>query len=162
MSSCASPPKPAMPSEFVTEPAASAETKVPWPSLSATAVRWWTTSQVSGDLAARSGCVTSAPVSTMAIVIALAARNTSAGTSFSRVATYCHSYGSPGRRAVARAGSTFVVRSRGVCEYAMPGRPSRSPARPGSSTSTVFMCGRRLTIFAPGKRLSARASSGFE
>ena len=80
-----------MPSAFVTEPAARDETNVPWPSLSATLVRWWTTSQVSGDFAARSGCVTSAPVSTTAILIALAARRTSSGTSFSRVATYCHS-----------------------------------------------------------------------
>ena len=44
----------------------------------------------------------------------------------------------------------------------MPGRPRRSLAWPGSSTSTVFMCGSRRTIFAPGKSLSAAASSSFE
>ena len=91
MSSCASPPKPAMPSPFVTEPAASAETKVPWPSRSTTFVRRWTMSQVSGLFAAMSGCVTSSPVSMTAILSALAARRISSGTSLTRVATYCHS-----------------------------------------------------------------------
>src|SRR4249919_1924743 len=68
----------------------------------------------------------------------------------------------PGRRTAARAGSIFVVRKSGARENAIPGRPLRSPARPDSSTSTVFRCGTRLTIFAPGNRLSARASWWFD
>ena len=43
------------------------------------------------DFAASSGAVTSAPVSTTAIVIAEAARWTLAGTRFARVAVNCHS-----------------------------------------------------------------------
>jgi hypothetical protein len=50
-----------------------------------------TTLNVRGDFAARSGSVTSAPVSTTAIVIERADRSTRAGTSLSRDAVYSHS-----------------------------------------------------------------------
>ena len=113
-----------MPSSFVTEPAASAETKVPWPSLSVTLVRWWTTSQVSGDLAARSGCVTSAPVSTMPILIALAARSTSGGHLVLPRRDVLPLVGDARaagrRRGPARPSSSAAS---GACENAIPGRP---------------------------------------
>jgi hypothetical protein len=80
-----------MPSPFDGDPAASAATNVPCPSRSATSAERPTTSYVAGALAARSGAVTSAPVSTTAIVIAFAARSTRPRTRFSLVATNCHS-----------------------------------------------------------------------
>ena len=78
--SFASPPKPAMPSPFVTEPAASAATNVPWPTLSRTSLDWLRWPNVTGLLAAMSGAARSAPVSMTAIVTALAARSTESGT----------------------------------------------------------------------------------
>jgi hypothetical protein len=77
--SFASPPNPAIPSPFVTDPAASAATNVPWPTLSRTSAVPVRGVNVVGFLAALSGALTSAPVSTTAIVTELAARCTQSG-----------------------------------------------------------------------------------
>ena len=66
-SSCASPPNPATPSPFATDPAASDETNVPCPLTSRTSEPAVARLYVHGDFAARSGAVRSAPVSTTAI-----------------------------------------------------------------------------------------------
>src|SRR2546425_385755 len=60
MRSLASPPKPASPSRFVVEPAASDATNVPWPFVSRTSAVSLRTSYVLGFLAATSGAWRSA------------------------------------------------------------------------------------------------------
>jgi hypothetical protein len=91
--SFASPPKPAIPSPFVTDPAASAATNVPCPRVSRTSAVPVRGLNVVGFFAAMSGALTSAPVSTTAIVTELAARCTQSGTRSSRAARNCHSHG---------------------------------------------------------------------
>jgi hypothetical protein len=66
-----------------------------------------------GALAARSGTVTSAPLSTTAIVIDRARRSTAAGTPHAAAAAYCHSSAPPGTPLAASAGSAWGARTAG-------------------------------------------------
>ena len=119
--SFASPPKPAIPSPFVTEPAASAATKVPCPTVSRTSAVPVRGLYVVGFFAAMSGALTSAPVSTTAIVTELAARSTQSGTRSSCVAVNCHSHGAPFGVAAWRPGSAAFVRSATRSTKRIPG-----------------------------------------
>ncbi|HWN73643.1 MAG TPA: hypothetical protein VNN15_07550, partial [Solirubrobacterales bacterium] len=61
-----------------------------------------------GDLSARSGAFTSAPLSITATFTLAAARSTQSGTSPTRESAHCHSHAIPGWYVSARAGSSTV------------------------------------------------------
>src|SRR5262245_59606853 len=110
-----------MPSPFVTDPPAIEATKVPWPAKSRISVPPVKMLCVSGSFAARSGAVTSAPVSITAIVTEEAARRTESGTALTRAAVYCHWYGTPAVDIAVRPGSAAEKRRLGTATETLPG-----------------------------------------
>src|SRR5262245_31106819 len=97
-----------MPTPFSTDPAASDETNVPWPSVSGTLDERESPLHVLGCLSPTSGAPRSAPLSITAIFTPAAARSTQSGTSFTRAASHCHSHATPGWYVWASAGSSTV------------------------------------------------------
>jgi hypothetical protein len=150
ISSFASPPKPEMPSPFVTEPAASAATKVPWPFVSRMLAVPVRTLKAPGVFAARSGAARSAPVSTTAIVIPAAARSTQSGTPLTCAASNCHSSGDA-PEAGTSAGSAAVERDVSRWTKRIPGPPRTRPR-----TSATWRPGRTRATSSPRSAAAVR------
>ena len=162
MSSCASPPAPAIPSAFVTDPAARDATNVPCPFTSRTSPVPERVLYVCGVFAAMSGAARSAPVSMTAICTDAAARSTDGATASACVARFCHSQTARGVSAASvTPGSATELRDASRWTKRMP-RACRSVATSAGAvvrTSATRRAGSTRTTTAGPVRSAVRSAA---